>query len=320
MGELVRVERGGAVVAASLAASAAGYAEAATALNTRRAYRSAWRTFAAWCESQHVQALPAEATKVAIYLAARADSGRSVSSIQTDLAAIRKAHEVAGVASPTAEPVVRQVTKGIRRTLGVAARRQKMPLVAGELRRMADALPESLTGLRDRALLLVGFAGAFRRSELVALDVADVSVGPDGLTVTLRRGKTDGQGVGRLVGLPHGSRPQSCPVRALRSWLDAAGVTEGAVFRGVTRHGRVLGRLSGLGVARVVKAAAHRVGLDAADIGGHSLRSGFATSAAQAGTSERLIATQTGHKSLLVLRRYIRAAGLFTENAAAGLL
>lgn len=308
------------VMPAGLVASATSYADAATALTTRRAYQSAWRTFTAWCAAQGVPALPATGRTVALYVADRADHGRSVASVHTALAAIRKAHDVAGYPTPTAEPVVRQVTKGVRRTLGVAARRQKAPVVAGDLRRMVDALPASLTGLRDRALLLVGFAGAFRRSELVALDVADVTFGPDGLTVALRRSKTDGLGAGRLVGLPHGSTPQRCPVRALRAWLDAAAVIDGALFRGVTRHGRVLDRLSGLGVARVVKGAAERVGLDAATVGGHSLRSGFATSAAQAGTSERLIATQTGHQSLVVLRRYIRTAGLFKENAAAGLL
>ncbi|MEK9808992.1 MAG: site-specific integrase [Candidatus Nanopelagicales bacterium] len=318
-GELV-VAGDGALAAVELVASARTYAEAATAPNTRRAYASAWRSFTAWCKAQDLLALPAAPATVALYVAHLADAGRAVSSVQTALAAIRKAHEVAGTSSPTAEPVVRQVTKGVRRTVGVAPRRQKTAILAGEIRRMVDALPTNLTGLRNRALLLVGFAGAFRRSELVGLNVEDLTFGPDGLTVALRRSKTDKDGQGRVVGLPFGSTPQSCPVRSLRAYLDAAGVTEGAVFRGLTRHGRVHGRLSGLGVARVVKAAAVHVGLHTDVVAGHSLRSGFATSAAQAGKSERVIALQTGHKSTVVLRRYIRTAGLFTENAAAGLL
>jgi integrase len=177
-----------------------------------------------------------------------------------------------------------------------------------------------LVGLRDRALLLVGFAGAFRRSELVALDVSDVEVGEDGLTVTLRRSKTDQEGAGRKVGIPRGSTPETCPVRALRAWLETAAITESALFRSVNRHGRVGSRLSDKHVAIAVKEAAAPVGLDVKSFAGHSLRAGLVTSAAIQGRSDRSIMNQTGHRSVAMVQRYVRDASLFRDNAAQGLL
>lgn len=188
----------------------------------------------------------------------------------------------------------REVLKGIRRALGVAPS-QKAPISPSELRAMVKTRPDTLQGLRDRALLLVGFAGAFRRSELVGLDVGDAVFGEDGLTVTLRRSKTDQEGVGRKVGVPYGSTPQSCPVRTLRRWLEGSGITEGPLFR--PAKGRTVGalRLSDKAVARLVKRAAKDAGLDPSRLSGHSLRSGLATAAAKAGKSERAIMAQTGH-------------------------
>jgi len=178
--------------------------------------------------------------------------------------------------------------------------------------------PTSLIGVRDRALLLVGFAGAFRRSELVSLDVADVAFGADGLIVQLRRSKTDQEGEGRKVGLPFGSNPLTCPVRAVRAWLDVAVIVRGPIFRPVDRHGNVAGtQLTDQSVALVVKRCAKAAGLDPRRYAGHSLRSGLATAAAMADVSERAIMAQTGHKSLPMVRRYIRDGSLFRRNAAA---
>jgi integrase len=183
---------------------------------------------------------------------------------------------------------------------------------------MAPQPDGSLVTLRDRALLLLGFAGAFRRSELVSLDTGDVASAADGLVITLRRSKTDQEGQGRQVGLPFGSNPRTCPVRALRDWFTAAAIADGPIFRGVDRHGNIaVTRLTDQSVALVVKRAAAAAGLDPADYAGHSLRSGLATAAAMAGVSERSIMAQTGHKSLPVVRRYIRSGGLFRRNAAA---
>jgi integrase len=175
-------------------------------------------------------------------------------------------------------------------------------------------------GVRDKALLLLGFAGAFRRSELVSLDVSDITLDPAGLAVILRRSKTDQLAAGRKVGIPYGEHRATCAVLAVRAWLKISGVAEGPLFRKVPQRGPVGGeRLSGLAVARVVKLVAQAAGLDASSFSGHSLRSGFATSAAGAGKSERAIMRHTGHRTVEAVRRYIREAGVFSESAAEGI-
>ncbi len=176
---------------------------------------------------------------------------------------------------------------------------------------------DTLRGRRDRALLLVGFAGAFRRSELVSLDVGDVAFNTDGLVVQLRRSKTDQEGQGRKVGLPFGSNPLTCPVRALRDWFSQGNITLGPIFRSIDRHGNLKPmRLTDQSVALIVKRSAKTAGLDWERYAGHSLRAGLATAAAMADVSERSIMEQTGHKSLPVVRRYIRDGSLFRRNAA----
>ena len=182
---------------------------------------------------------------------------------------------------------------------------------------MVGQTDSGLIGERDGALIRLGFAGAFRRSELVALDIADCAFGREGLTVILRRSKTDQDGVGRKVGIPYGSNPETCPVRTVQAWMERAGVEMGPLFRSINRHSRIQPcRLSSTDVARVVKKLADRAGLDPAKYAGHSLRAGHATSAAIAGASERSIMNQTGHRSVQMVRRYIREASLFRENSA----
>jgi integrase len=262
-----------------------------------------------------VRALPASADAVALYIAECA--GRlKVGSIQRRLNAIAEAHKAIGVESPTHHAMVMNTMKGIRRTRGTAPT-QKAPALTDDIRAMVDATDASIIGARDRALILLGFAGAFRRSELVGLDVEDCTFGKDGLTVTLRRSKTDPYGAGRKIGIPYGSNPETCPVRVLQSWIELAGITSGPLFRSISRHGQVQpGRLSGIDVARVVKKLAERAGLDSARYAGHSLRAGHATRAAIAGASERSIMNQTGHRSVQMVRRYIRDGNLFRENSA----
>jgi integrase len=190
-------------------------------------------------------------------------------------------------------------------------------LKAGSIQRRLNATDAALIGARDRALILLGFAGACRRSELVALDVTDLAFSRDGLTVTLRRSKADQEAQGRKIGIPYGSNPETCPVRTLQAWLEAAAVTSGPVFRSLTRHGHLqVDRLAPVDVARIVKKLAERAGLDPAKYAGHSLRAGHATSAAIAGASERSIMNQTGHRSVQMVRRYIRDGNLFRENSA----
>jgi integrase len=189
-----------------------------------------------------------------------------------------------------------------------------------KLRRALAALPATLHGARDRALLLLGWAGAFRRSALVGLDVPDLLVDAEGLAVTIRRDKTDPEARGRVLAIPFSSSADVCPVRSIRAWLDASGVSEGPIFRAVARHGRVgAARLSDRAVALVVQRAAASIGLDAATFAGHSLRAGFATSAARS-KADTNIMRQTGHRSRAMRDRYVRAAQLWIDNPTAGLL
>lgn len=237
-------------------------------------------------------------------------------SIQRQLNAIAEAHKAAGLESPPHNAIVRNTMKGIRRTLGTAPV-QKAPTMTDDIRAMVNATDAGIIGARDRALILLGFAGAFRRSELVGLGVEDCLFNSDGLTVTLRRSKTDQECACRQIGIPYGSNPDTCPVRACQALAELTAATTGPLFRSINRHGQVQpGRLSGIDVARVVKKLADRAGLDSAKYAGHSLRAGHATSAAIAGASERSIMKQTGHRSVQMVRRYIRDGSLFRENSA----
>jgi len=205
----------------------------------------------------------------------------------------------------------------IRRVHGVAPH-QVRPGVTEDLRRMVKTCGNDPVGLRARGLLLLGFAAALRRSELVGLDAADVEETHDGLVITVRRSKTDQKGAGRKIGVPYGSHSTTYPVPSWRSWIRAAGVDYGPLFRGVDRHGNIAAqRLGDRGVALIVKRRAEAAGIDPDTVSGHSLRAGLATSAAAVGVSERVTAATTGHKSMTVLRGYIRDGSLFTENAAA---
>jgi integrase len=308
------------------------FAEASTATATRTAYAREWASFTAWCSSKQCAALPALPATLAAYLSAlavgstirrdgRPRAPRSAAGIDLALAAITAAHKAASFDSPRDSAGVRAVRRGIRRELGTAPR-EAAPLLTPELRRALATLPATLLGARDRALLLIGWAGAFRRSALVALDIPDLAFSSaEGMTITIRRDKTDQEGRGRTIAIPFSSSAEVCPVRSVRAWLDAAGVSEGAVFRAVNRHGHVgAARLSDRAVALVVQRAAASIGLDAATFAGHSLRAGFATSAARAGKADRDIMRQTGHRSRAMLDRYVRAAQLWTDNPAAGLL
>ncbi|MFN3652635.1 MAG: site-specific integrase [Armatimonadota bacterium] len=297
------------------ASQARDYAAHARAENTVRAYRSDWRDWCAWCDARSCSPLPADPETVALYLTERIETAK-VSTLQRRLCAISQAHQLAGHPSPTKHPIVRAVWAGIRRVHGTA-QAGKAPTLTEDLRRMVETLGSDLAGVRDRALLLVGFAGAFRRSELVSLDREDVTVTRSGLVLHLRRSKTDQEGQGSKKGIPHGSAAPTCPVRSLQAWMRMAGIESGPLFRGVTRHGQLQpGRLSDRAVALVVKRAAAAAGLDPDLYSGHSLRAGLATSAAAAGASERAIMAQTGHKSVQMVRRYIRDGSLFRENAA----
>ncbi len=294
---------------------ARGYMAASRADNTVRAYRSDWNLFSTWCADHAVSPLPASPETIAVYLAEGARTLK-VSTLTRRCSAISIAHQMSGLESPTRHIIVRTTMAGIRRSKGTAPA-QKAPVLPVHLRSMMGGLPDTVVGARDRAMVLLGFAAALRRSELVGLDTEDINDTSDGLVVTIRRSKVDQEGQGHKIGVPYGSNPETCPVRALRAWLSCSGIETGPLFR-ATNHGRVLdARLSGRSVALVIKRSAKTAGYDPTHFAGHSLRAGLVTSAAAAGVSERRIMAQTGHRSLPTLRRYIREGSLFCDNAAA---
>lgn len=306
---------GQAMQLAGLAAAAAGYALGSKATATRRAYRADWAHFAGWCALVGQTALPCDPATLCLYLTAHAPS-LSVATLQRRLASISQAHKAAGHPTPVGTPAVRAVWGGIARQHGKPPAR-KTPLVVEAMRQCLDQLDDSARGRRDRALLLLAWGGALRRSEVVALQVADVTTEARGLVLEIRRSKTDQLAQGRAVALPYGRRPAYCPVRAFASWAELLGGRRGALFARVDERGRIGPHpLADRQVARLVKRVADAAGL-AGDYSGHSLRAGFATAAAAAGASERAIMAQTGHKSLLIARGYIRPATLFEDNAAA---
>jgi site-specific recombinase XerD len=299
--------------------STEGYVEQARAKNTLRAYKTDWLCFGEWCIRHNQARLPASAETVANYLSCLADEGYRTATIKRRMAAISQGHQLMEQLSPVKSSLVRLTWQGIKRAKGVAPV-GKTPALVSDVRRMVATLPDNVLGMRDRALLLLGFAGAFRRSELVGLNVEDVAEVEEGLQVWVRRSKTDQEGEGELKGIPYGGHLETCPVRSYRAWLQVSGITEGAIFRGVNRHGQLLPcRLTDRSVARVVKRSAEAAGLNPTNYAGHSLRSGLATSAAAAGKSERSIMKQTGHRSIAMVRRYIREGTLFRDNAAANI-
>jgi integrase len=306
------------IVLGQLADRAREYAEAARSANTSRAYESDLRAFCSWCKDRELTCLPASPETVSLFATWCADRFKPAT-IERRLASIAVAHSTAGYESPTSHGVVRAVLRGIRRSKGTAQVR-KRALLVDDLRELVLCVAPGLKGTRDRALLLVGFASALRRSELVGLDAQDVRFEREGVILTIRKSKTDQEQHGAEVAVLYGSDPKTCPVRALQAWLDESGITEGPLFRGMDRHHNIRKtRLTERIVAAIVKHHAERAGFDPALYGGHSLRSGFATSAARAGKSEASIMRQTRHKSVTVARRYIREGTRWDDHAGAGI-
>jgi len=282
------------------------YLGAALAGNTLRAYAADLRHFLVSGGS-----IPATPKCVATYLAQCAQSHRS-STLSRRVVAIGRAHRLAGFPSPTNDPLVQATMQGIRRVVGSAVS-QVAPLQKAELLQMVKGL-KGVRGMRDRALLLLGFASALRRGELVSLNVEDVCFVDEGVLLHLQRSKTDQTGQGREIAIPR-IRGRHDPVRALSEWLAMADITSGPIFRRISRADRVLAsRLTGQAVALVVKRRAEAAGLDSSRLAGHSLRAGFVTNAARNGASSSSIRRQTGHKSDGMVQRYIRDTQAFADN------
>jgi site-specific recombinase XerD len=298
----------------TLAGRARAYAEGARAAATRRAYKSDWRHYENWCAGAGLPALPASPGTIGLYLTAYADI-LTVSTLTRRLSAIAVAHRMAGCHLDTRHPAIRDMLRGVRRARGVAPRAAEA-LTVPLARRLVATCGDRLIDVRDRALILVGLGSALRRSELVAVDIADVTVSPEGLRIRVRRSKSDQEGEGRTIAIGR-TGTATCPVAAYTAYIEAAGITEGAAWRSIDRHGRVGGRLPDRAVSEMVKSRAARAGLDPKGYSGHSLRAGLATSAAAVGIAEREIARVTGHKSMAVLRRYIREGEVWRRNVAA---
>lgn len=289
-------------VLSGFSATAGQFIAASQSASTKRAYTSDLKHFLA-----NGGSVPANPAALAEYLAQCAEK-LSVATLERRLTAIHKAHLEKALKSPARSETVKRVMQGIRRTLGTK-QRQVQPLVKDDLLAalvMIDRQKMPIKVARDRALLLVGFASAMRRSELVAVQVEHLKHLPNGVEIFLPSSKTDQDRHGRTVFIPH-ANGEHCPVRALIRWLEVSAIKEGFVFRAVSRHDRVAKHgLSAQSVALVVKASVKRVGVDPEKVSGHSLRAGYCTSAAEKGMQPWQIREHTGHKSDATLARYIR--------------
>ncbi|HET6567488.1 MAG TPA: site-specific integrase [Rhodothermales bacterium] len=299
------------------------YAAKSKAPATRRAYASDWADFVTWCDRYSRPAMPAAAETIGLYLGSIAEQ-TSLATLERRLAAISTLHKEAGHDSPASvsKGPLRTIWKGIIRD---KTRRQDKaePLMVEDLRRIIQHLPQdkktgelTLTSLRDRALLLIGWAGALRRSEIVGLEVADVDfISGEGINLYIRHSKTDQEGIGLIKGIPYGAHPETCPVVALRTWLQAAQITDGPIFRRFFRGQKLAeNAITAQYVSIILKKHGGRIGLDIEDFSAHSLRSGFITQAIRIGKSERRVKEHSGHKSWQAFNGYVKQAGTFHQN------
>jgi site-specific recombinase XerD len=294
------------------------FIRASRAASTRHAYAQDWKRFLRGCEERgeaiDVDRGPVSGAIVPRHLASMAARGQTVPSIGRRAAALSYVHKLRNLKSPTSTPEVRAWMSGIRRTLGVRPCHRKAAADAEVIHSLLAAIPkDTMCGLRDRALLSLGFDAAMRRSELVALDVEDFEPTPQGMRVIVRRSKTDQVGAGQEIAIPTGRYIR--PWAAVQAWLESAGISEGAVFRSIRRGGHIRdARLSSHAVATIVKRWAKAAGLEVREYSGHSLRSGFATEAVETGADLPAICAVTRHKSLTTLLGYVRRRNAFKAH------
>ena len=308
------------------------YARAARAANTHRGYRADWTIFTAWCAGRGESALPASAAVVRRFVGAEADRGRSPATIERRLAAIRHYHRVGGHVPPTEQPdagPLRETMAGIRRAWGGAVVRKDAADAAILERLLATITGDGVRARRDRAVLVIGMAAALRRSELVALTMADVALVPEGLRLTIRGSKTDQTGQGVTIAIPEGRR--LAPKARLLAWLEVVGQggfgqggvghEEEPLFRRLTRGDEPMATaMSDRAIARLVQGAAVRAGLDPRRFAGHSLRAGFLTESAARGATIFKMQEVSRHKTVQILADYVRNAELFKDHAGTGFL
>jgi site-specific recombinase XerD len=305
----------------SLVEDAQTYADASRASSTQRQYDSNWKIFEAFCAATSVSALPTSVAAVAVYLSKLAKEGKSISTVVSHYSAIKYFHDRARIALNWTDPLLQEVMSGIRRS---STRKviKADALTPADLSDLIATTGVGLIGRRDQAILLVGFAGAFRRSEITAITVENLEFVPEGVVVLLERSKTDQEGEGAEVCIPHGANPALCPVRALRAWLEASETKTGPVFRRVSKTG-FIGQeaLSEEAIRLILAKAVERSGLiTKGRVSPHSLRAGFCTTAALGGKSLEQIARHARHASTQTTLGYVRVAERFRNHAGAGLL
>ncbi len=310
-----------ATAAAVLSETALDYARQALSPATRRAYGSHLRAWEAWCQARNIGPAPAAPALVANHLAELAGK-RAYVTLTSRLSAIVQAHALLRLPFDSRDPELRKTLQGIARAHGTRPKRQAAPLLAADVIKLASVCGGDLRGERDRALIMLGFAGAFRRSELVEIKIGDLSFGPQGLSVFLARSKADQLGEGTVVHVAANPLSAQCPVAALQAWLGSAGIEQGWVFRRITRDDAI-GRqgLAAESVRLILRERAWEAGYRGAELARitpHSLRAGCITTLAQASVHERDIMKHSRHGSQAVMRSYIRAAGVeeaFTSGA-----
>ena len=289
------------------------------AKNTIRAYKSDFNDFGLFCAQNGFKSLPSEAKIISLYLTQLSTKEVKISTIKRRLVSIGVIHRLKGHYLDTKHPLIVENLMGIKRRKG-SIQNGKKPLLINNLKRLINVIDqqkkEQIKIFRDRTIILIGFSGGFRRNEIVSLDYDDLDFVEEGLKINIKRSKTDQLGEGSIKGLPYFDNSQYCPVVSLKNWIDIAKINSGSLFRRFSKGSRLTEkRLTDQTVALLIKEYLQLAGIDNKNYSGHSLRSGFATSAAESGAEERSIMAMTGHKSSEMVRRYIKEANLFKNNA-----
>ena len=293
--------------------------QSSKATNTVRAYKSDFKDFGLFCAQNGFKALPSEPKIVSLYLTYLSTKDNKMSTLKRRLVSIGVIHKLKGHYLDTKHPSIIENIMGIKRRKG-SIQKGKKPILINDLKLIIDVIDqqnrEEIKKLRDRSIILIGFSGGFRRNEIVSLDYDDLDFVPEGLKINIKRSKTDQFGEGSKKALPYFDNSQYCPVVSLKNWIDITKINSGSLFRRFSKGSRLTEkRLTDQTVALLIKEYLQLAGIDSKNYSGHSLRSGFATSAAEAGAEERSIMAMTGHKSTEMVRRYIKEANLFKNNA-----
>ena len=293
--------------------------QSSKANNTVRAYKSDFNDFGLFCSQNGFKSLPSEPKIVSLYLTHLSTKDAKMSTLKRRLVSIGVIHKLKGHYLDTKHPAIIENIMGIKRRKG-SIQKAKKPILINSLKLIIDAIDQQnkqeIKKFRDRSIILIGFSGGFRRNEIVSLDIDDLDFVPEGLKINIKRSKTDQFGEGFTKALPYFDSSQYCPVVSLKNWLDISKITSGPVFRRFVKGSKLSeNRLTDQTVALLIKEYLDLAGIDSKHYSGHSLRSGFATSAAESGADERNIMTMTGHKSAEMVRRYIKEANLFKNNA-----